>query len=125
MVGDDALVSPFAGEFHTVQPQDGGVLHHLASLGPEVCVVLHFSILQQLIVFFPRKRHRGVTAAGSGAGETHVGAFYGGLRFWLNRDLGLGEIVCLKGRRRRRQSHLKAPENTRAQTPTPGNTVES
>lgn len=101
MVGDDALVLPLTGEGHTVQPQDGGVLHHLASLGPEVSIVLHFCVLQQLVVFFPSESHRGVAAAGSRAGKTHVGAFYRRLRFWLNRDLGFGEIICLKWRRRK------------------------
>lgn len=55
MVGDDALVLPFAGKLHAAQPQDGGVLHHLAALGPQVGVILHLGIMEKFIVFFQAK----------------------------------------------------------------------
>lgn len=98
VIGDDTLVFPFAGESHAAQPQDGGVLHHLPALGPEVRVVFHFGVLQQLVVLLPRERHRGVTAAGRRADKAQVGTFYGRLCFWLNRDLGFREIICSKWR---------------------------
>lgn len=46
VIGDDTLVFPFTGKFHIAEPKNGGVLHHLAALGPEVCIIFHFSIMQ-------------------------------------------------------------------------------
>lgn len=46
VIGDDTLVFPFAAELHIAEPEDGCVLHHLATLGPQVRVVFHFGIVQ-------------------------------------------------------------------------------
>lgn len=43
---NDTLVFPFTGKFHVTESKNGGVLHHLHTLGPEVCIIFHFSIVQ-------------------------------------------------------------------------------
>lgn len=94
VVRNDTLVFPFAAELDTAQPQDGGVLHHFAILGPQVRIVLHFGIKEQLVVLLPRKGHGGVAAAGSRADETQIGASDGRLRLRLDGDLRLWKIIC-------------------------------
>lgn len=57
MVCDDTLVAALVSKRDVTEVQDGGVLHHFAVLGTDMCEVLHVCIGQDLIVLLPGKGH--------------------------------------------------------------------
>lgn len=102
VVGDDALVAALVSEGDVPQVQDGGVFHHAAghlrSRPLLVGDVLHFGVVQGLLVFAPGEGHWGGAAAGHCAREAHVTAQDGHRGLRLHRDLRLREVVWRRGR---------------------------
>lgn len=89
VVGDDTLVAALVPESDVAEVQDGGVLHHLPILSPDMGEVLHVSVGQDLVVLLPGKGHGGAAAAGCRAREPDVLAHHGHGRLWLGDDLWL------------------------------------
>lgn len=93
MISDDALIAAPMAETDMAQEQDGGVFHHHAIPGTDVSEILHLRLVQDFVVLLPRKGHGGTAAAGCRAGKADVLAEDRDSSFWLNYDLGLGEIL--------------------------------